>query len=484
MSLKSELIKAVDAISGGAFSSQFREAASSADDHEPKGDLGKYRRLSSMQRDLSPMQFAKAQQLAFYLWQRNPLAQRIIQILKDFCVGDDFSVNVKIMQRIKDKPDVDTKREDGQKIWDDFFNDPINRLNEDLETYIQDLFLNGELVVPASVNNISGAVRLGYIDPTNISKVITNPKNMREVTALELRQPDSAETTSMKVIQPDIENKNADTYLKLSGEVLYFRLNKVMNQSRGHSELLQVLDWIDGLDQFLFNNLEGGTLRNAFFYWLKMTGKTQVEIDKMTVAPPHPGTVRITNEKADWEVITPDLKAADNAETTRLFKNFILAGKGYPEHWFADGGQTNLATAGEMGIPTMRMLKAKQNTVKNIIKFIAQFVVDQALIYKSLKLEKDEYVKIDITAYDFERKDAAVLAAGFVQTVTALSVARSKGWVSDESAKKVVDGMLKKHGIEIDQSETIESIKAGQNNGEDVYDEETSLEDIFKGQNQ
>src|SRR3990172_6622872 len=188
----------------------------------------------------------------------------------------------------------------------------------------------------------------------------------------------------MKVIQPDIENKNADTYLKLSGEVLYFRLNKVMNQSRGHSELLQVLDWIDGLDQFLFNNLEGVTLRNAFFYWLKMTGKTQTEIDKMTVAPPSPGTVRITNEKAEWEVITTDLKAADHAETTRMFKNFILAGKGYPEHWFADGGQTNLATAGEMGIPTMRMLKAKQNTVKNIIKFIAQFVVDQALIYKSL----------------------------------------------------------------------------------------------------
>ncbi len=482
MNFKTGLITVLDKLTGGAVGDHFRAAFTSFEDSEPPADRGKFRRLTAAQRDLSPIQFDKAQRMAFFLWQRNPMARRLIQILKDFCVGDDLMVKVKIMHRLEDEPDVDTDRMEAQQLWDDFWKDPVNRLNEEFADMIQDWFLNGELILPVTVNKMNGQVRIGYIDPANVREVLLNQMNVREVEKLRFALPNSTDELTLDVVKTDLDPKSP-TFEKLIGQTFFWRLNKVVNQTRGHSELMELADWLDAFEQFLFNNFEGAALRNAFFYHLKMIGSSQQDIDKMRIAAPKPGTVRITNEKAEWSVITPDLKAADTAEAARLFKNFILAGKGYPEHWFADGGQTNLATAGVMTIPTMRMLKAKQRAVKGILKDMVMFVTDQARIHNNLPLGVDEYIDAEITAFDFERKDAADIATSFAQSMTALTVAAQKNWVSQDNAKKVVDGMLQRYGIEVDENETVESIKEDKKKGGDEepeFDLEKAMNDISK----
>jgi hypothetical protein len=261
------------------------------------------------------------------------------------------------------------------------------------------------------------------------------------------------------------------------GEVFFWRINRVLNQTRGHSTLLQLLDWMDATDQFLFDALEGFRLRNAFFVWLKLTGLSPKEIEQKQneITTPATGTTRVTNEKAEWKVVTPDLKSVDVDTAFKMLQQFIVGAKGFPAHWFGSGEDANLATGKVMAIPTMRMLKAAQKTCRDIVKMMVRFVTDQAIIGKTLKLDKGEFVKTEVTMFDFERDNAASIASAFTQIVTALALGTENGWISDDTAKKVVDGIVTRFGVEVSVEETVEKnlLERDQKTGEETIDDAT-----------
>jgi hypothetical protein len=461
-------IGAADKVTRAEFAKHFVEAAIAGDD-DPKAS--EYRRLGGTKRDLSPIQYQHAQQLSFYLWQRNPLFARMIEIVVNFCTGDEVKVNLRIKKRIENAPDVDQKREDAQKIWDDFADDPVNRVHADLPVFTQDLLINGELLIPATVNRQKDAdgnykgdslVRIGYFDPGNVVEVKADPNNIRIIQSVEMRAPNApGQNIPFTVINVDTDSKNVETYGKMVGQVFYWQINKVANQTRGHGMLITLMDWVDSFDQFLFDALEGVRLRNAFFYTATMKGKTQEQLEELAkkVKAPASGTVRLANENTTWDVVTPDLKAMDVDQVLRTFQVFIVGTKGFPSTWFGSGEDANRASSTAMSIPTMRMLKATQKIVKRIIKDMARFVIDQAVIGKTLKLAKDEYVDCEVSMFDFERQDASVISNAFVQMVTALVAAKEAGWVSDETAKKMIDGTIEKYGVTVEEGETVEQIR-------------------------
>ena len=460
LSLSIRMVRALDELVGGKISEHYLKAGVGLTGTD-EGDAGKYRRFSQLNvRDLLPMKYYKIQQMAFYQWQRYPLAKRIIDILVDFIVSEDLAVKVKIVKRATDNDtDIDTGKKDGQQVWDDFYEDPINRLDEDLSVIISDFLINGELVLPTFVNDTNGKVRLGYVDPAYIREVKPVPKNSREIDMLVLVPPGETNQETLKVIRYD-DDPASPTYGKLAGDGFFFRINYVTTQTRGHSELTQHLDWIDAFEQFLFGVLDGFDARNTFFYDLLMEGFTQEQIEKLKVDRPQTGEVKIHNEKSTWEVKSPDLKAVDASEAVRLIRNFIVGTKGFPEHWFGEGGHVNLATAEVMSEPTIRMIKRKQESIQIMLRTIADFVLQCAVDKKEIILEDDEYFDVEVSMFDIERKDSAVIGNAFVQIATALSVSTSKGWVSDDNAKKLMDGILGMLGVEIDPNEKVEDIKA------------------------
>jgi len=445
-------------------------------------DQDKYRLLSQggMVRDLKPMTFKRVQELSYNQFQKYPLARKLIELLMDFTTGDELSVKVKIKQRDNQGNEQDTERKEAQMVWDDFWCDPINNLEAEFNVIIQDLFLSGESVLPTFINTADGSVQLGYMDPAFIVKVNTNDLNQRRIESLTMRSPTMGEEREFKVVQPD-NDPFSPSYGKLCGEAFYFRVNYVMSQKRGYSELTEYLDWLDAFEQFLFAVLKGFDSRNAFFFDVKMDGKSQEELDAMTVAPPRQGEVKLHNEKVNWEIKTPDLKAVDASAASRLIKNFITGTKGYPDMWFGDASQSNLATAQVMTAPTMRMLKRKQKSVKNVLKQMCQYVCDQAQMKNTLVLGVDEYIDIEVSMFDIERKDSAVIGSAFQQILSSLSIAVQNNWITNETAKKVTDGFIAMLGVETDNSETLESIKEDntQTTEEDVLKTLPNINDVL-----
>ena len=76
--------------------------------------------------------------------------------------------------------------------------------------------------------------------------------------------------------------------------------------------------------------------------------------------PPAPGTVVFHNEAETWQPVQPSIGADDVAADGRALKLMIAAGAGLPEHYLAEGGHVNRATAAEMGLPTLRRFQRRQ----------------------------------------------------------------------------------------------------------------------------
>jgi hypothetical protein len=98
------------------------------------------------QRDLYIFTQKRMQDIAFYLYDANPMAKRIVEIMRDFVIGDGFTYTA------HDK--------DVLEVIDDFWNDPDNDLDNQLDVNVLELSIFGEWCTPTWVNPADGSVKL------------------------------------------------------------------------------------------------------------------------------------------------------------------------------------------------------------------------------------------------------------------------------------------------------------------------------------
>jgi len=458
----------LDRVTGGKLGAEFRGAAT-ADDDDPRAS--EYRRLTDVKRDIMPLTYDRQRELSFHVWQRNPLARGIIDTITQFCAGDELKIELRILKEDADDKEHDTEREDAQAVWDDFAEDPINNFNQNYPDLVEYLMITGELVVPvfstakANADGTmagNGSVRIGFIDSSAVREVITNPMNLLEVKAVRLAPIQGEADGKVLTVVAEDTNPNSQTYGLRMGDVIFWRTNKLLNQTRGTGILIEMLDWLDVLDTFVFDALRGFQARNMWFLDVTMKGLNEEQIKERarTFKPPQTGAARLHNENVVYETTAPELGGIDVDAAVLSMQRFIIGAKRFPMTWFGTGENANKASADAMSLPTLKMLKSIQSRVKEFVKFLALYVVDQAVLGKQLTLAEDERVDVSVSMYDFERKDAAVIGAGMQQVTASLVLATQNGWASDESAKKVIDGLLQRMGIEVSMEETVDDLQA------------------------
>ena len=386
-------------------------------------------------RDLNQLTQRRMQDIAFYLYDSNPMAGRIIEIIEDFVIGDGFTYTA--------------KDDDVKEVLDNFWNDHDNNLDEEMNTYVVELFLFGELCLPVWVNPADGAVKLHYIDPKTILKIKKDPNNTKINKTLVWRKPSGSVEREVSIINVD-KGVRSKTYGRLVGDCFYFTINKVSSATRGRSTLLRLADWLDGYDQFLFARLERAFLLNNFIWDVMCQGMNKGELEEFvkTLGTPRPGSIRAHNEKVTWKAETPKLESADASQEARLFKNQILGGAGFPEHWFAEGSTTTRATAMEMGLPTLKNLKSKQKKIKFMIKRMFNFVIDQAIIAGTLKKDVDR--SFNVIPSPIVSQNNRGTAQAMNGLVDGLVKAKTAGWIDDKKAKTVLSAVITQLGVDMD----------------------------------
>jgi len=431
----------------------FIEAAGATID----ADEDQWRRLTgdTANRDLLPVTQARMQKIAAWLWEGNPLANRLIELPLAYLLAEGVRLTV--------------DDEENQKALNRFWRDPINNMPAKLAEKVRELAIFGEQCYPTFVNEMNGTVRLGYLDPSLIATVVNDPDNASQPIGVVTVKDRKGQARRYRVIVNGPEDVFTARTQEIratftDGDCFYFRINNLAAGTRGRSDLLAGADWLDGYDQFLFGELDRAKFQRAFLWDVTLKGATDdvVKARAREIFAPAPGSVRVHNDSEEWKTETPSLQAGDAGEHARLFRNHILGGATIPEHWFGGGGDVNRAAASEMGEPTFKIYSMRQGFWKLALQDVGRYVLRQ----KALAEGKPE-PEFDDPAHDVEAefpeltaKDTTKWAAALQQVAASMVVSINLGILTKATAVRLLAAIAGRLGVEFDPVTELEAAMA------------------------
>ncbi|QBD76173.1 hypothetical protein EPA93_09190 [Ktedonosporobacter rubrisoli] len=413
-----------------------------------------FRRLTDnfYQKDLMPSTYLEMHNLIYESWNANPLARAIIEITTSFVLGKGVTIaaNHKRVQQLL------------MQFWDD----SDNQMAERVYLLCNELALYGEIFVRFFVNKYDGSVKIRMIDPSLIDLIETDPEDIE--TPLRFHRRPVGQTiavTDPPQNPPDLTkldtsstNTQGEWFLARE-EVMQFTINKVSNAKRGASDLATILPWLRRYKDWLTDRVRINKYKGAFLWDITLQGADLKTIQRKRMEygyPPEPGSVVIHNETEQWKAVQPQINANEAYEDGRAIKLMVAVGALIPEHFLSDGTTTNRATAAEMGLPTLLKFQRRQRVMGTVLRCILDRVILEA--QKAGKLGKSIDTRYELIFPQIDVDDNQSLGMG-VQYVTAgLATAKSQGWISDETAMRL---LFKFANEEVDVHEELARI-AGQ----------------------
>ena len=149
-------------------------------------------------------------------------------------------------------------------------------------------------------------------------------------------------------------------------DVMHFTINKVSNAKRGKSDLATLLPWLRRYKDWLIDRVRINKYKAAFLWEITLSGRRPRTIEQKMqeyARPPEPGSVIVHNESETWKAVQPHIDAGDAEPDGRAIKLMVAMGAGIPEHYLADGQNSNRATAREMSLPTIKKYKRRQELI-------------------------------------------------------------------------------------------------------------------------
>lgn len=447
-----------------AFFMPLREASAGASVND---DEEGWRRLSGdSTRDLSPTTQHRSREISAWLWQANLLANRIIELPLAFLLAEGVKLTV---------PDPDY-----QAVLQRFWSDPINSMDIKLEKKVRELAIFGEQCYPAFVNEISGAVRIGYLDPALIQTIVVDPDNPEQPIGIVTVKDKKGNARRYRVIVNGDDDELFSTRTQAiratftDGEAFYFTVNSLSSGVRGRPDLLASADWLDAYDDFLFGELDRAKYLRAFVWDVTLTGANKETVDQRAkeIAPPSPNSVRVHNESEAWNAVTPGLQSADTAESARLLRNHVLGGNSVPEHWFGGGGDVNRSTGESMGDPAFKIMSMRQRFIKYMLEEMGRYALRQHALARGLAFDvglADNQVSAVFP--EMIARDTSRFAAALAQVVTAASQAVQNKFISSKLAVRLIAAIAAQIGVDIDAEQALQEAtdEAARTAEADVY---------------
>lgn len=441
--------------SKSAGSSDFREAAGTSVD----ADDDQWRRLTGDgQRDLAPLTQDRMQRLAHYAWETNLLANRLIELPVAYLLADGVTMHV---------GGEDDLAVDAQAAIDAHWHDGLNAWDIKLPKRVRELALFGEQCFPVFRDDNARFVRLGYLDPALIETVVTDPENREQPIGIVTRKDKRGVARRYRIIVNVPESAFAERTQEIrksfdTGDCFYYKVNDLSSASRGRSDLLAQIDWLDAYDQFLFGEMEGAAFRRTFIWDVKITGASPDDVKQRAkeIAVPKSGSARVHNENEEWSAPGPDLKAADSAEGARLFRNHVLGGATIPPTWYSDATDVNRATGESMAEPTEKMLLMRQRTIGHMLVDICRYVlrVHWDALDRELKPAESALLAGVVAQWpELTSKDTTKYAAALQQATAAAAMLIAEGLLSRATALRIIASLVAQLGVQFDVDDELET---------------------------
>ena len=393
-----------------------------------------WKRISSLtgQPTLDPSEHSLMLRLAMHFMGNSPLAVKIVRTMAAHMCGS-------VLQLTSDDDQLTAE------LYA-FWQDPVNGLERDFVKLCREWLAYGELFLPVFPAEQTGRMRIGYLHPSQISEVQTDPDNARIfISATEQRT--EGDRTWLILNSPDVlqwlrdGRALADFASPDASWLLYFPLQQGL-LGRGRSVLETMFYWIHRAEQFLNDRMMLNNLLKAFIWQVRVTGgEAEVQRRAMEIgsSPPRPGSVKVVNESESWEAVVPSIHASDTQADYLAVLKYVALGAGFPEHWVGASEDVNRSTAWSASEPTIRDLEVLQTqwfdgVIRPMLQIQALLLINAGM----LRLPVEAVDSIDITAPDLTASDNASVAEATLRMAQAVQLAMASELMTRKTARHLV----------------------------------------------
>lgn len=312
-------------------------------------------------------------------YNRNPLLNTAVQFTADFVIGNGFNLSC--------------KNHEVSEYLEAFMCNPDNNIRTYERQAIIDLQVDGELMIQyfEGEDDAAGQVVIVPLRPWECDWIKTEKGFFRRPVSYRFQRyvtegdyPGGEQSTEIEEID--------------AKQILHVPINNHAYELRGRPELYRVLAWARADSEFLENRARQNHWRNALLWLVSVSKATPAAMASVIARwskPPSPGSIGIETENVDIKPLTNGVGAGDAMEDGRQIKNRVIMGLRLPEYFFADGYNSNLATASAQAMPALTKFSAFQTIMVEqvwypLFKRVLTCAIEAGLLPEEVELEDSE----------------------------------------------------------------------------------------------
>ena len=365
-------------------------------------------------------------------WRVNPLARRIVELTSQYVVGGGLSVSSKHVRT--------------HKFLQEWWDHRLNRMQVRCFDLCDELTRSGELFLVVSTD-AAGMSYIRAIPAADILEIETAGNDIeQELVIWEKPAWDGSDVTGpggLLAGKPwKVYNVESDSQTPLGGfepVILHYAVNRPVGAKRGESDLAPLLRWLSRYASWLEDRARLNRYRNTFLFRVKARFGSQAERlarqAELNANPPNPGSILVTDETEEWEVLSPKLESHEAGEDGLAIKKMIAAGSANPLHFLAEPESATRTTAESAGGPTFRHYEQRQLFFKWLLHDLVTVIVRRRKMVDRLVSTEAELV---VNGTDISARDNVALATSASFIVESLTTIRDRGLIDDAELLRIV----------------------------------------------
>lgn len=408
-------------------------------------------------RDRPVGNFLNTIEASLQAWRENPLARRIVNLQTQYVCGEGMT--------------IECEDEKAKAVLLDFWTDPLNRMDIRVVEWCDELTRTGNLFILLS-SDLTGRTFVRAVPATAMQNIETAANDYEQNLWFEYR-----DTDQLALIHVDAEKANDPT---LDPRMLQFAVNRPIGAKMGEPDLAPVLDWLRRYSGWLEDRARLNHYRNSFLFTVKTKLNSEQQRkerqNQLNQSALTPGSILVTNESEEWDVLSAKLESSDAAEDGLALKKQIAAGVGIPLHFLAEPESQSKTSAEAAGGATYRTFEQRQEVFLWMISEVLRAVLRRrGLIDRNL----DVNAEFRLVGADIFELDNANLATGAATMANVCNMMRKLGYISREEFVRIVykfageepnPEMILDAGMtqDWDEKETLTFMSAINNNNGDI----------------
>jgi len=337
-----------------------------------------------------------------YLYNFDPLGKQAIRLWTDYSFGSGISWNSD-NEKVKSALD---------KFWKNRKNRSVlsakgQRKSSDKALVDGDVFF-------ALFMGPDGEVIIRWIDPLEITEIITDPDDIETVMYYKRTWTNTQNVSQESYYRSHTNLDDIATLdslgksIQKTEEAIVYHLAINTIGQRGNPLLLPVIDWIDQYRRFLASRIAIIRALAKFAWKNKIVGGSSAVAAVKAVTDgksPQTGSTWIENQGSNLDPIKTDTGSANAKDDGRMIKLQICSGVGIPEQYFGDIATGNLATAKTVELPMLKQFGGYQQIWSDVWQDIFNIVLEHNGVP-----EDNRFVDLDFPAIAPEDQLAALTA--------------------------------------------------------------------------